>query len=352
MASQYTSYGSDIKISDFNSVLNSNCVYNRSEIEWYNKFNRFGCLDPYNRLNITKEYLFFVKPDLHIWEPRTTTLNPDLAKYPFFVDLHNRYPYVIQSLQRSAGGDADMKHNPFMSVLSNSIKNTLDLDDLNAEDMESATNMYGSKIMYRKHTWSGDENFDFTLEVEDTKYLEIYNLVRAYDEYERISQFGGVDPPNIDSAPVSKSGFNYNSYIQNRELHDTFGVYKFIVDEEYETIIYCAYICGVYFKNVPRSAFSDITQGDPLKYTLQFHAFSVEDDNPMILEDFNSLVLESYGGDLPGKSFPIFSTDLGRIDGSWATCPYISKVYKSSTPAEAWNGINGMNYQYKLKWRI
>lgn len=343
---------------EFSSILKSNGIYDKSEIECYNKFNRFGCLDPYNRLGITKEYLFFVKPDLHIWEPGTTILNPQLVSNQYFVDLTERYPHVVQSLQRSAGGDSSVTRCPFMTILSNTVKNTLDLEDINAEDIETSPNMFGTKIMYRKHTWSEDENKDFSLEFEDTRYLEIYNLVKAYDEYNRMAAQGKVDAPNLNSAPISGSGYNYNEYIQNRELYDTFGIYKFIVDEDYETIIYYAYLCGVYFKNVPRGSFSDITQGDPLKYTLQFHTFTIEDNNPMILTDFNSLIADSYGNGtsesiLTNTSpLPIYDEEKGRVNGDWATCPWITRTYKDKTQPKAWNGIDGMAYNYKLTWRI
>ena len=52
-----------------NKILKSNLVYNRQDLQWYSTFNRFGFLDPYNNLSQSKEYLFFTKPDCHIFEP-------------------------------------------------------------------------------------------------------------------------------------------------------------------------------------------------------------------------------------------------------------------------------------------
>lgn len=339
----------------FKSLLNSNLIYSRDDIQLYSKFSRFGYLDPYNRLGPTREYLFFVKPDLHIWEPGTIDLNGQLSSYTFFYELNQNYPYVIQMLQKSAGtyGDSKSAKTPFIPILTNSVRSTLDLDDLTADEMESASTMYGSKILYRKHTFSQDENVDFTLEFEDTKYLEIYNLVKAYDQYNRLAQFGIVDPPNIDKQ-VNSGGWNYNSYVKNRELHDAMGIYKIIVDGDYETIIYAAYLCGVYIKNVPRSSFSDITSsGDPLKYTISFHAFSVEDQDPAILVDFNNLISTAYdtNGEAPGEELPIYDTDMDRINGEWATCPWIVRTYKKNVSDSAWLGSKGMRYKYKLKWR-
>ena len=123
----------------FKSLMQSNLLYSRSDMAWYSKFSRFGYIDPYNRLGPTKEYLFFTKPDLHIWEPGTTDLNPQLKKYTYFKELNKNYPYVIQMLQKSAGlyKDDYAASTPFIPLLSNAVKSTLDLDDITADDVES-----------------------------------------------------------------------------------------------------------------------------------------------------------------------------------------------------------------------
>ena len=74
---------------DMNDLLKSNLIYNRQDLCWYEKFNRFGAMDPYNNLSQSKEYLFFTKPDCHIFTPDTTNLQPVLANNPFFIDAAN-----------------------------------------------------------------------------------------------------------------------------------------------------------------------------------------------------------------------------------------------------------------------
>lgn len=335
---------------DFGHVFQSNKVYNRSDIKWYTKYNRFGVLDPYNAVTTTREYLFFVKPDLHICTPGTMNLNPQLQGYPFFTDLINRYPDVIEQLQFSIHSPRTSKQNVFMTVLSNSVKNSLDLPAISANAIETGVNIYGSSIDYRGDGYLSDEKHSFTLEFEDTKYLEIYTLLKAYEEYERLKKLGVVSPPNKGNATVSKSGYAYTDYHRYRELHDQFGIYKFILDEDFETIIYWAYLCGVYFESVPRDSFSEINVDGGLRYSVAMKAAFVDDMNPLILQNFNRLIRENMV--LPSTVLPIYNEKTDSVDGRWATIPWITMKKRINYNAGVWLGPTNMDYIYKLTWRI
>ena len=330
----------------------ANNIFNRQNIEWYTKFNRFGCLDPYNGVGTTKEYIFFTKPDLNICVPGTTkedinedTLNPDLKSYPFFRDLVNRYPDVVSMLQRSID---TVDSSPFMNVLSNSVKNTISIGSISAEEVDTSQTIYGTSIDYRGDGFSSDEKVDFSLEFEDTRYLEIYHLVKAYEEYERLKRIGVVKPPNVDKADVSEAGYYYGKYTREKRLHDQFGIYKFILDEDYETIIYYAYLCGTMIKSVPRDAFSSLTN-EGLRYSIDFKSAFIEDMTPEILSDFNSLIKGSYSGVGDFEDLPVYNEEYSLIDGRWATCPY---VYQVNQNKKTWLGPSGMKYTYKLGWKV
>lgn len=364
------SYDNIITMDDLNDLLKSNLIYNRRELQWYGKFNRFGALDPYNNLSQTKEYLFFTKPDCHIFTPGQVSLQPALANDPFFIDAANRYPHVIQQLQSSAGftGNGYITKNPFMALLSNSVKNTIDFQALNASTMDGPVNMYGSSISYRKDAWAGDENVEFSLEFEDSRFLEVYMLTRIYEEYERYNSVGLIYPPNIDGAPETGTArHNFNYYIRNKALHDVFGIYRIIVGEDYETIIYYAYICGATITNVPRDAFNDMKNGEGLTFSVDFKAYCILDMDPRILTNFNTIIMSSYGDDMSGRQkLPIYGTVdpdtvVGKsfkeniekerylhINGDWASFPYIERVNRTSS--SSWYGSQGMAYQYKLQW--
>src|SRR5574344_2036906 len=75
----------------FDKLMRSNGIYSKGDLDWNNTFYRFPRNDPYNFLGPTKEYVFFTKPDLHIFSSNdTSVLNSELSKIPIFVDMMNR----------------------------------------------------------------------------------------------------------------------------------------------------------------------------------------------------------------------------------------------------------------------
>lgn len=351
---------------DIKSLLRSNLIYDRAELSWYEKFNRFGFMDPFNNLSQSKEYLFFTKPDCHIYNPDTTSLQPIFKNDPFFIDMANRYPHVLQQLQSSAGSTGtassdNIAKNPFMVLLSNSVKNSIDLPSLTASEMDNSTNMYGTTMPYRKDAWTGDENIEFSLEFEDSRFLEVYLLLKTYEEYERYKTLGMIYPPNIDHADEwGEAKHNCNVYIREKRLHDVFGIYRIIVGEDYQTIIYWAYLCGVYFNSVPRDAFNDLKNGEGLTFSADFKAFCVSDMDPTILCNFNRLIYKAYGADSPNRSRLHVYGDTGktlssettaRINGEWAKYPMIAKLKRGDfASSDAYPGISDMDYTYQLQW--
>lgn len=345
---------------EIQDILWANKLYNRQDLQWYNKFNRFGALDPYNAISGVKEYLFFTKPDLHIVEPYTANINPELAAQPFFNELVENYPGVVSHLQASSRmGRSDLINSPFMNILSNSVKNILEIPAVSSTTVDTPSNIYGTSYNYRGWGFSSDEKVEFSLEFEDSKYLEIYHLVKAYEEYERLKHLGIVSPPNINSAevdPNSQKCFSY--YIQNKILHDQFSIYKFVVSDDFETIIYYAKLWGVFFKNVPRDTFSDLIVENGLKYAVEFEAAFIDDMNPTILADFNTIVRG--GGSLDKTNYtdntsdlPIYNSEKEMVEGRWAKIPVVVRVnQKDFKNSRAWDGATGMHHKYKLKWRV
>ena len=332
-------------------LLLANSLIDRAEIKWYTQFNRFGCLDCFNNLELTREYLFFVKPDLHIMKPgigyngiTVNNMNEELKDNDFFVELVERYPDVVDQLQMNLRSGKE--RIPFMTVLSNSVKNTLDLPSITANEMDSATNSLGTTITYRGSGLTSDNQAEFTLEFEDTRFTEIYMLFRAYEEYERLKRIGKVSPPPNGSN--SSSGVVFTNYHKRKALHDQFGIYKFIVDDDLKSIIFYSYICGVYPKSVPRDAFSDLKDGNGLKFSVDFKGQFVYDSRPSTLVQFNRLIKSCKTG---SSLLPIYDTDRHQIDGRWATNPYVIRKYRPSD-SSLWIEPSSMNYRYELVWQI
>ena len=298
-------------------TLWANGIYRRSDITWFTKFNRFGCMDPYNRLENTREYVFFTKPDLHIFSARGV-LNPQISNMPIFRDLYDRgYDIVMDQLQLSMS-----RTGPFMAVLTNAKMSNLDLPGISADDMETSSNLYGTKMHYRKSSDASDENFDFSIDFEDTKYGEVYALFKMYDEYQRKKFHGIITPPN-------------KNYILYKILHDQISIFKFLVDDQMN-IVFSAKLYGCYPKTVPRDTFSELPTDGGVKFTVQWKCSFVEDSEPNIISDFNALT-----DGLGGAEAPVFDADIGAVSGEWVTAPYIT--YEKA-------GLSNFG-RYKLRWR-
>lgn len=324
--------------SRYSDIIKSSGIYSREEIQQarYTKFARFGkILDPFTRLNNTTEYLFFVKPDLHIMDGASGRLNPELENEPFFVELLYRYPDVISQLQRSSRNDSQ----PFAQLLSFHVNSGLDLPSVSASTMDTPATIFGTAYEYRQDGESSDENHQFSLEFTDTKYLEVYMFFKAYEEYHKLKKYGSVTPPDIDK------------YIVGKVLHNVMGVFKFLVAEDMETIVYYAYAWGVMPLSVPREAFSSAEFDGGITFSVDFKAAFIDDMDPLILNDFNNLTAPLCNGK---PDIPIYDIGIdedtkemngkGRINGILPTTAYVAE---DVAPTIDYNGKS----KYKLKWR-
>ena len=280
-------------------IFNSVGLYSKQQIEdaKFNKFPRFArILDPYGRLNDTREVLFFVKPDLHIvktsddtiysiggfdsgetvnYTSNGLTLNPQLDGNAYFVDLINRYPDIVKELQYSASNNN--KNDPFSHLLSFAVSSNLDLPSSESSTVETGSTMFDTQLEYLKNSEATDENPSFSLEFHDSKNLEVYHFFKAYAEYHNARKSGLITPPSMD-------------YYRYKKLHNTMGIYKFLLAEDMETIVYYAYYWGVYPISVPREAFAEPTFPEGLTFSINFKAAFIEDMNPNILWQFNKLM--------------------------------------------------------------
>lgn len=314
---------------DVRSLIMANGIYDRFDMDWYSKFSRFGVIDPYNALTTTREYVFITKPDLCILNNSGSVSNV-LANQPFFVDAVNRYKPIAKQLQSSAS----VSDGPFMSVLSNSITSSLDLPGISVDTVESAGNIMGTRINYRGMS-RGNIDFDFNLEFEDTKYLDVYMLFKMYDEYERLKWQGSLDFTSAESD-------RWTNYIINKVLHDQVTMYKFVVGEDGYRIVYWARITGCFPTSIPRDAFSDMNNSEPQKLTVGWKGHFVRDMDPIIITHFNQLVSSKSSGK---ADLPLFNQSSHAMDGRWASTPYIDIRTVSDSK-------RGSRREYFLRWKV
>lgn len=347
--------------SEIQTILNSAGVYNRRDMDWYNKFVRIPGADPYNTMTTTHEYLFFTKPDLHLLNVYTGNIANFLKPYTFFVDVCNRYKPVCQQLQSTLSSSTSGAKNPFMTILTNTVRSGLELPGLESEnDLETGANVYGTKITYRGTSYTADQDCSFSLEFEDTKYLEVYMLFKIYDEYCRLKNLGMLEltPPNVaDSSSYDEDTMNNDdstwiNYTRKKILHDQFSIYKFVVAEDGMTIIYFARYTGVFPTGAPRDAFGDMDNDGTQKITVNFKAQFVRDMDPIIISDFNRLTMTSYYRSK--ADLPLFNTTTKTIDGRWSSMPYIIEEaeYNNNNTYVARGNIQTYRMgKYKLLWK-
>ena len=330
--------GDSVITSDlYKLALHGSNFFAKDEINLYDNIYRFGLYNPYNAVTNLREYLFFTKPDLNIFARDDQTgsftinksgtlysniLSSGLRNLPFWKDLKDERPDTIRMLQNSYSPGWNM-------LLQNSVMNNLEIPGLEGTVIESPVNNYGVGFQYRGTSESSDDSIDFTLEFKDTKWLDIYYFFKAYEEYETLKHHGVVAP--------------WQGYIVNRILHDQFSIYKFMVGEDMETIIYWCKLYGVMPMNLPREVFSTADLSNGLSYTITFKAAFFEDMRKDILMDFNSLSYSFCGQNIDNMyQYETYNSDVGMGDYRPAKYAFIEKYTNPDSPS---------GYVYKLKWK-
>ena len=305
--------------------LEARGIYDKRSLRWDSKFSRIGIADPYNATTNTYEYVFFTKPDLHLMNG--SVANDELTNHSsFFSDAISRYPHIVDQLQFSYS--MNRNGGTLSPLLTNAMNGNLDLPSISADTIETPQNVFGVKMDYRGSSYKSDEDFDFTIEFKDTKYLEVYMWLKMYDEYERLKWRGHVTPPS-------------DSYVVNKILHDQIAIYKFIVGDDGMSLLYWARILGAFPVSVPRDTFGNKVEGE-LTYSTNWHGQFVSDMDPAILVDFNNITAP-YRGSM--TYLPLYDSKNHRFNPTWAKSPVIATRKNVSTTDDKLN-------KYYLLWTV
>lgn len=264
------------------------------------RFFKIGYIDRENTLQGCKEFLFFTRPNLYLFnsipEYRSpgrvdmNDLHPSIRKNsPLLCSLYSEVPYLFYQLSRKFSGNMSFCGN-FIPLLTNSVVSSLDLPGIDATYTELNKTNLGASRNIRGNSLASNNTFDFSLEFSDNKYLEIYKLAKIYDEYINLKYSGLLDIMHDPTNP--KSGINHDMFsdlIDNVDS-DVFSIYRILVGSNGEDIIHWSKLVGVSISNVPRDVISaDMGDDGRLSIPLSFKADHVIDLDPMILVDFNKV---------------------------------------------------------------
>lgn len=310
-----------------------------NRIKLYSQFDRNGCVDPYNGFVGARSYVFFTRPDLHIFSNTNgaydgTALNEELMGIPFFTDMADRYPEILYSLQSSCSRDK----SPFINLLTNTISGPVELPSIMAnKNLETGTNAYGTNIQYRGTSHPSDENISLTIEFTDNRYLEVFMFFKMYDEYEKQKNLGRITPANP-------------RYIRDKIISDQISIFRIDTAEDGESILYFAKWTGCMPLSVPTEVLSDIENiNGNLQLSIQWHAHFFDDMDLDILSDFNAVVTRrgaNYFTD-GKKDIMLYDPVTGMSNGEWGNIPYIAV---SGEDNSMMNRLEKLR-KYKLKWR-
>lgn len=318
---------------ELHKLMMANGLFEEADLNYQvynNKFYPLKRIDPYNVVEGTKEVVFFTKPSIPVLYPNT------LNRSPYFTYLNKfGYTHILEAL--SGKKSKQTNTTPFLNILTNRIKSNLDIPDLQVDALETAQNFWGTKLLYPKSSMSSDEGASFTAEFEDTKYLEIYHLFKAWDEFRRGKWLGIYFPDTSD--------------IINKILYDHIAVYKFIIANDGETLLYWCKWTGVYPESISRSTFSEIPKDGPLNITIGFKLSGwFEDMTPEIIYEFNALVNKYYNTSAAQAISKVWDISVKeynyRADQSAVRYPYIFDRSSAGNPIERNQSIK----QFYFEW--
>lgn len=312
----------DEESEELHRVKMANGLFDQSDMTsniYNNYFYPLPRIDPYNMVEGTREIVFFTRPNIPMFGTSDTNPLPNYCRSGYLKYLYNSgYSHILNIL---AGRKSKVNMTtPFINILTNRISSNLDIPDINVDSLETAQNMWGTKILYPKSSLSSDEGSSITCEFEDTKYLEVYNIFKAWDHFRQGKWMGMFDT-------------DINDVLQ-KILYDHIAVYKFIIANDGETIIYWCKWTGMYPESISRSSFSEIPKNGPLKINIGFKCSGWFDElDPAILTEFNNLVVAFYGiKPSTGDIWDICNPNLNySADQTEVLCPYIIKPEVAST---------------------
>ena len=359
-------------------LMNSYNVFSPHDLKYNTTCYRYPKNDPYNFVDGAREYIFITKIDLPFLNSNGQGLAKEINYFPYIKDLWECgyvlpvFANLCKSLDSTVfeqnGAPPAEKNYPFMRILSNRKTSNIDLPDITAEEYESATNLYGSKIVYSKSSALSDENGEFSIEFDDTKFLEIYNLFKVYDLYRQGKWLGWFGPgiyardliSNDAEGDTSKSNnevhYRYLNYITNKILYDHMAIYKFLVASDGFTILHGARYTGCFPKSISRSSLSELDEKGGLKITVNFKVSGwLTEDMVEIARDFNAIIFD-YVGDggnflrADNVALPVYDNSIDRVSQESADFPFIRK---NSANVNSEKNIDAPNFKkYCLLWGI
>jgi len=241
------------------------------DLDIVNKYNPFRIHDD-NHDHFVKgiPIIFFSTPKINFSEF-------NISKNTFFSYMYYEEAEIMKSLSYGVSdSDKIASHSPFIKLLTNTA-GSFNTKDTTARTKEVGETFYGFKQTLPAASVDSITGDEFSIKYHDYKDLPVLKMHKLWFEYAEAVRRGVMAP--------SKDAINkrYIDYVSS--------VYYFILDMDFETILFYSKYTGVAPTNLPYSVFSmEMGQRDVLEYDINYVYSYKEDLNPAILVDFNKIV--------------------------------------------------------------
>lgn len=291
----------------------------RKEAKFYNRFKVADLNDSFQK---GFPHVFFVRPNINIFNADRTALLSRVAANANFNYAFNSAPELLyQLIDKAPGTDHD-----WMMYLSNKV-GSFSLSDEYIETGEYGKTYTGYKITYGKHSIASKTAGSFTISYTDDKYLHVYHLHKLWVEYISNLYRGVFSPRDID--------------VINKIRDYTSSVYYILTAEDGETVIFWSKYYGVFPTTIPSTQLTwgngNVVQQPTFDVTYSF-SFK-EDFNPLSLLELNY----NTGMSLKVPYVPTFDPLLGHTGDTWVGPPFIE--------VNDGKANNGLPYYFKLRFK-
>lgn len=266
-------------------------------------FNRFRVRYPDDVIEGTFGYVFFTKPQLHLFKQYTNgkKINADLESVFEYSDLLYTHLPLFRLLQDDQGS------GNFIYPLCNMVRN-FPVSDTIIKTRTSAETANDWKVEYghRKNESLAANTVD--LAFCDNRSLDVYNLIKIWVTYIDAVSVGKVTP--------------YKNNIVNRILDYGNSIYFFLTSEDASTIKYYCKLIGAFPINIPNNVFTwELGNMKPLDfYNITFH-YSMKDETPAVITDFNKIC-----GYKNSATYVPTRTEYGIAPTTWAKGVFIDTI--------------------------
>ena len=215
-------------------------------------------------------------PIIFITTPTLNLNKINLSRTGFFRYMRDCEPNLIKLLNFGGSSDGEIlgTGSPFIKILTNQFEN-ISFGGVSMRTKEMNETFYGFKQMFPSAMIDSITANTISIEYSEDKNLNVLKLHKAWTDYIEYARRGIIRPSEITQI--------------RRTIDFSSSIYYFLLDFDFQTILYYSKYTGCSPINVPYDALASSVSGgkDIVRVGIEYAYGYKEDMNPDILYDFN-----------------------------------------------------------------